>query len=362
MTDRGKNGDAPDPRHDLAGALHDVSNALTVILGWVAEAREPGASTESILAALRIVEQSARSARDISRRAIGVPTAALGETDNGDRIVGEIVDALAVEAQRANVGVAFHSRGDGAYVPSSDDLRHVVTNLVLNAIHHAPSESTVHVEVKREDETVVVDVVDDGPGIPVDRQMTLFDGVTTRPGGAGVGLRHARALARANGGEVGLIASPTGANFRVTWPCSRTLASIPPAATSSKALLGKRVLILEDDPAVTLLLETALGARGAKVTLARTHEELTIAVRSGTHDAALIDLSPILHDIEGSMKMLLAGSPDVDVVFITGSADRLPDPIASEDARWVRKPFEVSEIVAALGAPRKKAGRTQRSR
>ena len=355
MSERGKTGNAPDPRHDLAGALHDVSNALTVILGWVAEAREPGATTESVLAALRIVEQSARSARDISRRAIGVPTPTSGETDNGDRIVGEIVDALAVEAQRANVGVAFHSSGDGAYVPNADDLRHVVTNLVLNALHHAPSASTVHVDVKREDATVVVDVVDGGAGIPADRRATLFDGISTRQGGAGVGLRHARALARANGGDVALVASEAGAHFRVIWPRARTLASIPPAATSSKALLGKRVLVLEDDPAVTLLLESALGARGAKVTLARTHEELTDAVRSGTHDAALIDLSPILHDIEGSMKMLLAGSPDVDVVYITGSADKLPDAIASDDARWVRKPFEVSEIVAALGASRKKA-------
>src|ERR1700722_11637231 len=49
-----------DPRRDVTGALHDVSNALTVMLGWLGEARAAGASREAIDDALRIVEQRAR--------------------------------------------------------------------------------------------------------------------------------------------------------------------------------------------------------------------------------------------------------------------------------------------------------------
>jgi CheY-like chemotaxis protein/anti-sigma regulatory factor (Ser/Thr protein kinase) len=351
VSSRGK--DDSDPRHDLAGALHDVSNALTVILGWVAEARDPNASPESLAAALRIVEQSARSARNIARRAIGVAPPITNETDAADRIVSDTVNALAVEAQRANVTLEVETTDIGSFVPNAQDLLHVVTNLVLNAIAHTPPQGRVRLTVERsaERESIHVDVEDEGPGIPAGRRTTLFDGVSTRSGGAGVGLRHARALARANGGDVELLPTPTGAFFRVTWPRTRTMASVPPPPSHAHSLAGKRVLVLEDDPAVTLLLEAALGARGATVTLARTHAELTTAVAAGTHDAALIDLSPIAHDIAGSMDMLLVGSPGIDVVFITGSADKLPDAIASDDARWVRKPFEVSEIVAALGLP-----------
>ncbi|MEO8878379.1 MAG: ATP-binding protein [Polyangiaceae bacterium] len=350
MSARGK--DDPDPRHDLAGALHDVSNALTVILGWVAEARDPSAAPESVAAALRIVEQSARAARSIARRAIGDQTTHAVETETVDRIVLDTVDALAVEAQRARVTLEVESADTGAYVPNANDLLHVVTNLVLNAIAHAPAESRVVLNVERGgSDNVFVDVEDEGAGIPADRRATLFDGISTRPGGAGVGLRHARAFARANGGDVELLPTEKGAFFRVTWPKSRNAASLVPPPSQAHSLAGKRVLVLEDDPAVTLLLESALGARGATVTLARTHAELTSAVAAGIHDAALIDLSPIAHDIAGSMNMLLVGSPGIDVVFITGSADVLPEAIASEDARWVRKPFEVSEIVAALGDP-----------
>lgn len=350
MSARGK--DDPDPRHDLAGALHDVSNALTVILGWVAEARDPSASSESVGVALRIVEQSARSARDIARRAIGDQTSLAAETDAVDRIVLDTVDALSVEAQRAQVTLEIESADTGIYVPNANDLLHVVTNLILNAIAHAPPNSRVAINVARgTSDAIHIDVEDEGPGISADRQATLFDGISTRRGGAGVGLRHARALARASGGNVELLPTPKGAFFQVTWPKSRNIASIAPPPSQGQSLAGKRVLVLEDDPAVTLLLESALGARGATVTLARTHAELTSAVAAGIHDAALIDLSPIAHDIAGSMQMLLVGSPGIDVVFITGSADSLPEAIASEDARWVRKPFEVSEIVAALGMP-----------
>ncbi|MGH7284667.1 MAG: hybrid sensor histidine kinase/response regulator [Polyangiaceae bacterium] len=348
-----------DPRRDLAGALHDVSNALTVILGWVAEARDPQMTRESVASALRIVEQSARSARDIARRAIGVPSSIALQTEAADHIAQDLASALSVEAQRAQVALVVDNPDDSSFASQPDDLRHVVTNLILNAIAHAPAQSEVKISVERgtSGDQVFIDVEDEGPGIPEDRRTTLFDGMSTRPGGAGVGLRHARALARANGGDVELVPTPSGAFFRVSWPRLRSVESVRAPPSHGTSLAGKRVLVLEDDPAVTMLLETALGARGATVTLARTHAELTKAVAAGVHDAALIDLSPIAHDIEGSMKMLLGGSPGIDVVFITGSADKLPEPIASEDARWVRKPFEVSEIVAALGQPGKESGR-----
>jgi hypothetical protein len=46
--------------------------------------------------------------------------------------------------------------------------------------------------------------------------------------------------------------------------------------------------------------------------------------------------------------MLRRGSPGVAIVFISGSSVRLPDVLEDERIRWVRKPFEVKEIVAAL--------------
>ena len=48
------------------------------------------------------------------------------------------------------------------------------------------------------------------------------------------------------------------------------------------------------------------------------------------------------------MEALRRGSPDLVLVFISGSAAGLPDALEGEAVRWVRKPFEVSEVVAAF--------------
>jgi len=112
-------------------------------------------------------------------------------------------------------------------------------------------------------------------------------------------------------------------------------------------LAGTRVLVVEDDADVATLLESALGARGAKVVVARNLEEL--AARAGDdHDAVLIDLSPIADDVKGAFDTLARGSPDAVLVLISGSAIGVPEGLDMERIRWVRKPFEIPEIVAAL--------------
>ena len=111
------------------------------------------------------------------------------------------------------------------------------------------------------------------------------------------------------------------------------------------------VLVVEDDVDVAALLESALGARGAEVVVARTAAEL-MEHAGEVHDAALVDLSPIADDVGGAVALLRRASPDLAIVFISGSSARLPDEIDEEDVRWVRKPFELGEIVAALTEPR----------
>jgi DNA-binding response OmpR family regulator len=106
-------------------------------------------------------------------------------------------------------------------------------------------------------------------------------------------------------------------------------------------------LIVEDDADVASLLEAGLGARGAEVVVVRTAADL-VRCAGERHDAALVDLSPIAHDVRGAIDALRRGSPELMLVLISGSAVGLPEGLENERIRWVRKPFEVAEIVAAL--------------
>jgi hypothetical protein len=67
---------------------------------------------------------------------------------------------------------------------------------------------------------------------------------------------------------------------------------------------------------------------------------------------ALVDLSPIAEDVRGAIAALRRGSPHLALVFITGSAVGLPEGLDLEGAIWVRKPFEIAEVIAALAETR----------
>ncbi len=348
---------ADDPKRDALGALHEVSNALTVLLGWVAEARDPSASREDVEHALRIVEQRARAARDLSRRAIGAKVAPQGDADV-DALLEQVVEALAIEAQRAQVRIARGGQsGAACRVPLGEDLAQIVTNLALNAIAYAPKGSTIHVDAAIGPREVTVDVRDEGPGVPAERSFSVFEGDSTRQGGAGIGLRHARAMARAAGGDLHLletVGEGVGATFRVSWPRDVPTSVGEPRASRPKlqVLAGTRILIIEDDTDVTTLLESALEARGAEVTIAHTAEQLAARIDPG-HHAVLVDLSPIAADVSGALELVKRQAKDAAIVFITGSAEALPE--GMEDAAWVRKPFEVGELVTILSRVNVKA-------
>lgn len=346
------------PHGDVTGALHDVSNELTVILGWIGEARAQGASRESIDDALRIVEQRAKAARDLARRAIGATPVVVEEEPLG-ALVSQLLRALAVEAHRAGVrlsdGGAVSEAARTARVSGAAEISQVITNLVLNALAYAPRGTEVIVSPAAGEAQVTIDVIDKGPGVSESRRDSIFRGDSARQEGAGVGLRHARAMARATGGELDLLSPPgaPGAHFRVIWPRADAIPPAPRSVPRMKIFEGTRILLVEDDAMVTQLLDTALTARGASVTIARNTNELAAAlIPEEPHDAVLMDLSPIAADPDAAINSVRANSPDATLVVISGSALELPALLQTGHVRFVRKPFEVGEIVAALASGR----------
>ncbi len=356
-----------DPHHDLAGALHEVSNALTVLLGWVEAART--ATNPALLStALDIVASRASLARDISRRAIGGATAQVPPTPVA-ALVSDVVLALSMEARRAHVGLDAHVDPAAAtlHVASGPAVLQVLTNLLLNALAFSPQGATVRVTATALPASVLLRVEDEGPGVPADMRARLFEGgVTSRQGGAGIGLRHSAALAARAGGELRLGSAERGTCFDLFWPLASPAAAAvaAPAATEAAkrpsvapesaprlvadrmSMDGARILVVEDDDAVIELLEMALEARGASVVSVRARGDLPRALQTGTFDAALLDMSPLLGDVDGAIQALRRASPAARLVVMSGS---VPHADIGAAAVWVRKPFEVREIVDALG-------------
>lgn len=340
-----------------AEALHDVSNALTVVLGWLEDAARADLSPEDLRRALSIATRKAREARTLAREAIGAsPTRP--EARSIDAVVHEVLDALGIESARAGVHIVVEGTSD-AEVDGAAALGHVLTNLLLNAIAFSPAATTIRVALDGDPRSVRVTVTDEGPGVEPAIVDSLFEGRTSRPGGAGIGLRHAREMVRRLGGDLLHVPSEHGASFQLRLP-RHSVENVPSDAprrsssssTFTSVVSGTRVLVVEDDRAVCALLDAGLGARGAEVIAV--HDEASLRARLpnlGAIDAVLLDLSPIASDVEGSLAAVRRALPDAGIVFISGSAVALEQDLTAGDprTRWVRKPFEVGEITQAIG-------------
>ncbi|GAA5161020.1 ATP-binding protein [Pseudonocardia eucalypti] len=85
-------------------------------------------------------------------------------------------------------------------------LRQVVLNLLDNAARHGPAEGRVLVLARTEEGRRVLEVRDDGPGIPADQRDRVFQrftrGERAAGGGTGLGLAIARWLVDLHGGEI----------------------------------------------------------------------------------------------------------------------------------------------------------------
>ena len=105
-------------------------------------------------------------------------------------------------------------------------LGQIVWNLVRNALHYCQQRTGSIQLIARRGHvsgTVILDISDDGRGIPGELRGQIFEPFfTTRTGGTGLGLYLARELTEANGGRLELLESGTGARFQLTMPSATT--------------------------------------------------------------------------------------------------------------------------------------------
>jgi signal transduction histidine kinase len=110
---------------------------------------------------------------------------------------------------------------------SADELHRMILNLLDNATRHTPEGARIELSLREQDGSALVEVADDGPGIPEGMREQVFDRFvrgegpadTARGAGTGLGLAIVSAVADSHGGSVEAAESASGgALFRARIP------------------------------------------------------------------------------------------------------------------------------------------------
>jgi len=105
-------------------------------------------------------------------------------------------------------------------------LKQVIVNLLDNAIKYTTAGGRVRLTVRREQDSAVLEVDDDGIGIPAEALPHVFkrffrvDSSRSREqGGAGLGLAIVKSICSAHGAEIEVVSAPgKGSTFRLRQP------------------------------------------------------------------------------------------------------------------------------------------------
>jgi signal transduction histidine kinase len=215
----------------LADISHELRTPLTSIQGFAQAIADGEAAGEATPPAAKIIQRESRrlirmveGLLEVAKLQAGGPELARERVEAAALVTGAVA-ALEVQAQEAGVTLDVTTDGLPAVRGDPDKLAQLFTNLIDNAVKHSPRGASVAVRGAREDGSAVVRVRDAGSGLPGGAQNRLFRrfyrGENAQPGGAGLGLAIAQAIAVAHGGAItARNVDEGGAEFTVRLPAA----------------------------------------------------------------------------------------------------------------------------------------------
>jgi signal transduction histidine kinase len=265
----------------LAMLGHELRNPLSAIASAVEVLNRVEAGSEVAAGARSIAARQTRHLAHMMDDLLDVGRVISGKVLLTRRaldlslLVQRVVSTLEVtgDAQRHVLEVDL----DSVWVDGdATRIEQVFSNLVTNALKYTPAGGHVKIVVRKADESsALLQVSDNGPGIPPTLLPRVFDlfvqgerSLDRRTGGLGIGLTLARRLVELHGGTIEADSSPRGSTFTVRLPAIE-----PPAASGPQQrrheLARRSVVLVEDNEDALESLRVMLELDGHTVVTAR---------------------------------------------------------------------------------------------
>jgi two-component system sensor histidine kinase BaeS len=207
-----------DVSHELRTPLAVVQGTLEAILDGVYPA--DAAHLEPLVEETRVLARLVEDLRTVALADAGTLALHREPTDLG-LLAGDVAAAFGPAASERGVTIRFDSLDLPVVDVDPVRIRQVLDNVVANAVRHSPRGGAVALSVRRIRRDLVVEVRDDGPGIPAELRGHVFERFAKDADseGSGLGLAIARGLVEAHGGRIEAESPPSGGTtIRFTLP------------------------------------------------------------------------------------------------------------------------------------------------
>ena len=347
----------------MSGVAHELNNPLATILACaerLAGKRLDDLTRRDLDAIHNAAERAARIDRNLQTFARKRHTTRTMVEVN--QVVRETLAVRAYEQRVANV-VIIEALAAGLPQVFADphQIQQVLLNLMINAEQamigaHGHGTLILRSWHDLERDAVILEVSDDGPGVPEDVQPKIFDPFFTTKDvgkGTGLGLAVAYAIAQEHGGHITVKSKPgRGASFFLELPVGGTQvrASEPVASRHAPAVpAGSCALVVEDEIALQTAVADALTDAGFSVDTAANGEEALAQVRERAYDVIVCDLKMPRVDGMAFFRAISHTNPRLAqrIIFVTGdvagtAAERF---LEESGCRWLAKPFRLNDLV-----------------
>jgi PAS domain S-box-containing protein len=357
----------------LAGGIaHDFNNILAAIIANAATARQDAAQGRPVDASLAQVERAAVRARSLVQQILTFSRMQAQEL-RVQALQPAVRESLAMLRATLPAQVALDVRLAEAPVyvrADATQVQQVVMNLCTNAWHALPGGvGRIEVGLRAEGAWAHLWVADDGSGMDEATRARVFEPffTTKQVGhGTGLGLAVVHGIASAHGGAIAVESAPgAGSRFDLRLPLQPApppqaaadepvpARDAPPAPPEPRGR-GERVLCVDDDPAMVLVMEGLLRRAGYRVTA---FDEAPAALAAVVDDADAFDLVVTDYNMPGMTGMaftraLARVAPRLPVVITSGfiSDEMRQQAAALGVAALVQKEYTLERLAGAVEA------------
>ncbi|MBF0350367.1 MAG: PAS domain S-box protein [SAR324 cluster bacterium] len=359
----------------LANMSHEIRTPLNAILGFsqlLSRKASALSLPDKMYAYLRTIEQSGEALAELINNILDLSKIEAGKLSVSNEPV--TIKLLIQTIFHINSAAAKNKKLDFQYfispqlperiISDRSKLNQILINLVANAIKFTPDGKQIMLSGFRKGSWLVLEVRDQGIGIPRDRHQAIFEAfeqvdksITRNYGGTGLGLAITKKLVELLHGTIEVQSEPAqGSVFTVKIPLEEAQQEEPEAEIKNRTeyhfLHDNKILVVEDEPTNQYMITELFNGLGLEITIANNGREGIEQTLKLKPDLVLMDIHmPEMNGLEAIENIVShPEGKQIPIVILSADAfnEQINDAMNKGASGYLTKPIRLKQLFAVL--------------